>query len=51
MTLIRAGIAHHVSSSAWSDILQELHFCEHDLQELAYLHAILQTARAIASHK
>jgi hypothetical protein len=40
MTLIRAGIAHRVSSSAWSKILHELHVRQHDLQELHYLHAI-----------
>ena len=40
MTLIRAGIAHRVSSSAWSKILRELHVRRHDLQELHYLHAI-----------
>jgi len=40
MTLIRAGIAHRVSSSAWSKILRELHVRQHDLQELNYLHAI-----------
>ena len=38
VTLIRAGIAHHVSSNAWSKILQELHVREHDLRELQYLH-------------
>jgi hypothetical protein len=40
MTLVRAGMAHHVSSSAWSKILRELHVRQHDLQELNYLHAI-----------
>ena len=40
MTLIRAGIAHRVSSSAWSKILRELHVRQHDLRELYYLHAI-----------
>ena len=40
MTLIRAGIAHRVSSSAWSKIMRELHVHEHDLRELKYLHAV-----------
>ena len=40
MTLIRAGIAHQMSSSAWSSVLRELHVHEHDLQELNYLHAL-----------
>jgi hypothetical protein len=40
MTLIRAGIAHRMSSSAWSSVLRELHVREHDLQELNYLHAL-----------
>jgi hypothetical protein len=31
MTLIRAGMAHQVSSSAWADILQELNLHQHDL--------------------
>ena len=31
MSLIRAGIAHRVSSSAWSKILRELHVREHDI--------------------
>ncbi|KAJ7486906.1 hypothetical protein FB451DRAFT_1082409, partial [Mycena latifolia] len=31
MTLIRAGIAHRLSASAWSKILRELHVREHDL--------------------
>lgn len=34
MSLIRAGIAHHLSSSAWSKILHELHMHEHDLREI-----------------
>jgi hypothetical protein len=40
MTLIRAGIAHRMSSNAWSQVLRELHIRQHDLQELKYLHAI-----------
>ncbi|KAJ7458694.1 hypothetical protein B0H11DRAFT_2199426, partial [Mycena galericulata] len=40
MTLIRAGIAHRMSASAWSKILRELHVREHDLRELQYLYAI-----------
>jgi len=40
MTLIRAGIAHRMSSSAWSSVLCELHVHEHDLQELNYFHAL-----------
>ena len=40
MTLIRAGIAHRMSSSAWSSVLRELHVRQHDLQELNYLHAL-----------
>jgi hypothetical protein len=40
MTLIRAGVAHHMSSSAWSKVLRELHVRWHDLQELNYLHAV-----------
>jgi hypothetical protein len=40
MALIRAGMAHSLNSSAWSNIFQELHVREHDLQELDYLHAI-----------
>jgi len=40
MTLIRAGIAHQMSSSAWSGVLHELHVRQHDLQELNYLHAL-----------
>ena len=34
MTLIRAGIAHQMSSSAWSSVLHELHVHQHDLQEV-----------------
>jgi hypothetical protein len=41
MTLIRAGVAHQMSSSAWSKVFQELHVCQHDLQELNYLHAVV----------
>lgn len=40
MTLIQDGIAHRVSSSAWSKIMRELHVHEHDLRELKYLHAV-----------
>ncbi|PPQ83062.1 hypothetical protein CVT25_005220 [Psilocybe cyanescens] len=40
MTLIRAGIAHQLSSSAWSKVLRELHVREHDLREFKYLQAI-----------
>ena len=40
MSLIRAGIAHRVSSSAWSKILCELHVREHDIRELKYLHYV-----------
>ncbi|KAJ7017554.1 hypothetical protein C8F04DRAFT_979056 [Mycena alexandri] len=40
MTLIRAGIAHRLSASAWSKILRELHVRDHDLRELQYLYAI-----------
>jgi len=40
MTLIRAGMSHRVSASAWSAILRELHVREHDLCELQYLHTI-----------
>ena len=40
VTLIRAGMAHRVSSSAWGDILRELNVRRHDLRELDYLHAI-----------
>jgi hypothetical protein len=45
MTLIRAGMAHRMSSSAWSDVIRELHVREHDLQELNYLHAISQAQK------
>ena len=31
MALIRAGISHRLSASAWSKILQELHVREHDM--------------------
>lgn len=41
LTLVRAGVAHRMSSSAWSKVLRELHVREHDLQELNYLHAVL----------
>jgi hypothetical protein len=41
ITLIRAGVAHCMSSSAWYKVFQELHVCQHDLQELNYLHAIM----------
>ena len=41
MSLIHAGIAHHVSSNTWSNILHELHVCEHDIRELKYLHSML----------
>jgi hypothetical protein len=40
LALIRAGIAHHVSSSAWEEILRELHVREHDIRELWYLQSI-----------
>ena len=40
ITLIRAGMAHSLSSNAWSKILRELHLREHDLRELTYLYAI-----------
>ena len=40
MSLIHAGIAHCVSSSAWSKILGELHVREHDIRELKYLHYV-----------
>ena len=40
MTLVRAGIAHRLSSSAWSKVLRELHIREHDLREIKYLYAI-----------
>ncbi|KIK00182.1 hypothetical protein K443DRAFT_100888 [Laccaria amethystina LaAM-08-1] len=40
MTLIRAGMAHSLSSNAWSKILRELHLREHDSRELTYLYAI-----------
>lgn len=40
MSLIRAGIAHRLSSSAWSKILRELHMRNHDLREIKYLYAI-----------
>ncbi|TDL14636.1 hypothetical protein BD410DRAFT_757087, partial [Rickenella mellea] len=33
MTLIRAGMAHRVSSRAWSNILRELHMREYDLRQ------------------
>ena len=40
MTLIRAGVAHRLSSSAWSKVLREIHVHEHDLRELKYLQAV-----------
>ncbi|KAF5344903.1 hypothetical protein D9758_011549 [Tetrapyrgos nigripes] len=40
LALIRAGIVHHISSSAWEEILQELHVREHDIRELWYLQSI-----------
>ena len=40
MTLIRAGMAHRLSSSAWSDILRELSIRAYDLKYLDYMHAI-----------
>ncbi|THU80100.1 hypothetical protein K435DRAFT_874751 [Dendrothele bispora CBS 962.96] len=40
LALIRAGVAHRVSSNAWEDILRELHLREHDILELRYLHSI-----------
>lgn len=40
MTLIRAGVAHQLSSSAWSKVLREIHVREHDLRELKYLQAV-----------
>jgi len=40
MTLIHAGVAHRLSSSAWSKVLREIHVHEHDLRELKYLQAI-----------
>ena len=40
MTLIRPGMSHCVSASAWSAIFQELHDQKHDLLELQYLHTI-----------
>ena len=40
MTLIRAGIAHRVSSNAWSNILRELHIRDHDIKEMKYLQAV-----------
>ncbi|KAF5342768.1 hypothetical protein D9758_017029 [Tetrapyrgos nigripes] len=40
LALIRTGIAHRVSSSAWEEILRELHVREHDIWELHYLQTI-----------
>jgi hypothetical protein len=46
MTLIRAGMAHRLSSSAWSNILRELHIRRHDLYELDYLQAIYREKKS-----
>jgi hypothetical protein len=40
MTLICAGVAHQLSSSAWSKVLREIHVYEHDFRELQYLQAV-----------
>jgi hypothetical protein len=40
MALIQTGIAHQVSFSAWSKIMQELHAQEYDLRKLKYLYSI-----------
>src|SRR4051794_5074880 len=48
MTLIRAGMAHRLSASAWADILRELNFRKHDLRELDYLHAIYKAKERAA---
>ena len=40
MTLICAGVAHQLSSSAWSKVLREIHVHEHNLQELKYLQTV-----------
>ena len=37
MALIRAGLGHRLSSSAWSKVLREIHVREHDLREIKYL--------------
>lgn len=49
MTLIRAGMAHHLSASAWSDILRELNLRRHDMREPDYLHAIYRAKTIAAS--
>jgi hypothetical protein len=45
MTLIRAGMAHRLSSSAWSDIMRELGVRAYDLKYLDYMHAINQVTK------
>ena len=47
MTLICAGVAHQLSSSAWSKVLIEIHVCEHDLRELKYLHADIKLKKSL----
>jgi hypothetical protein len=50
MTLIRAGMSHRVSASAWSTIFHELHVREHDLRELQYLHTIQMQVKKSGNH-
>jgi hypothetical protein len=50
MTLIRAGMSHRVSASAWSTIFRELHVQKHDLLELQYLHTIQIQAKQFPNY-
>jgi len=50
MTLIRAGIAHRLSSSAWSKVLREIHVREHNLREVKYLQAIKKKIKFKTNH-
>jgi len=50
MALIRAGMAHSLNSSGWSNILRELHVHEYDLKKLDYLHAIHSENKTREAH-
>lgn len=50
MALIRAGVAHRLSSSAWSKVLREMHVREHDLREIKYLRAIQKNIKFKNNH-
>jgi hypothetical protein len=50
MALIRAGLAHRLSSSAWSKVLREIHVREHDLREIKYLQAIQRDIKFKRNH-